>query len=121
GHGGHGAHGGSHAGGHDKHAGHSVAMFRDRFWISLLLTIPTIVWGHMLAELTGYAPPHFPGSHWIAPLFGTAVFVYGGRVFLVGAWHELRDRLPGMMTLISLAITVAFAFSVAVVAGFPGM
>ncbi|MGH7445186.1 MAG: HAD-IC family P-type ATPase, partial [Longimicrobiales bacterium] len=96
-------------------------MFRSRFWLSLLLTIPTIVWGHMLAELTAYRPPHFAGSHWIAPLFGTLVFVYGGRVFIVGAWRELRERLPGMMTLISLAITVAFAFSVAVVLGFPAM
>ncbi len=107
--------------GHDKHAGHSVAMFQSRFWISLLLTIPTIVWGHMLAELTAYEPPHFTGSHWIAPVFGTLVFLYGGRVFLAGAWRELMDRLPGMMTLISLAIVVAFVFSVAVLLGFPAM
>src|SRR5690606_23887087 len=72
-------------------------------------------------ELTGYQPPHFPGSHFIAPLFGTIVFLYGGRVFLEGAWHELKDRLPGVMTLISLAITVAFVFSVAVFLGFRGM
>jgi len=127
-HGGHEAHAGHEApaghdahGGHDKHAGHSVAMFRDRFWISLLLTLPTIVWGHMLAELTAYEPPHFPGSHWIAPVFGTLVFIYGGRVFLQGAWHELKARMPGMMTLIALAITVAFVFSVAVVLGFQAM
>ena len=108
-------------GDHDKHAGHSVAMFRRLFWISLVLTIPTIVWGHMLAELTGYMPPHFPGSHWLAPVFGTVVFFYGGRVFLVGAWRELKERLPGMMTLIALAITVAFVFSAAVQLGFPAM
>ena len=116
GHGGHGDHGA-----HDKHAGHSVEMFRDKFWISLLLTIPTVIWGHMLARLTGYVPPAVPGAQWIAPVFGTAVFVYGGRVFLQGAWHELKDRLPGMMTLISLAITVAFVFSAAVTLGYPGM
>jgi P-type Cu2+ transporter len=75
----------------------------------------------MLAQLTGYTPPHFPGSHWIGPVFGTIVFVYGGWVFLQGAWRELKDRLPGMMTLISLAITVAFVFSAVVTLGYPGM
>lgn len=117
----HAAHAGHAAHGHDAHADHSVASFRDRFWISLLLTLPTIVFGHMLAELTAYQPPHFAGSEWIAPLFGTLVFIYGGRVFLQGAWGELRARQPGMMTLIALAITVAFAFSIAVLLGFPGM
>jgi len=114
---------GDHAGrsGHDKHAGHSVAMFRDKFWISLLLTIPTLVWGHMLPRALGYTPPAVPGSRWIAPVFGTAVFLYGGLVFLQGARRELRDRLPGMMTLIGLAITVAFVFSAAVTLGYPGM
>jgi P-type Cu2+ transporter len=116
--GGHG-HGGHE--GHDKHAGHSVEMFRDRFGVALVLTIPTVVWGHMLAELTGWHAPAFPGSELIAPVFGTIVFFYGGRVFLQGAVHELRDRLPGMMTLISLAITVAFVFSAAVTLGYPGM
>jgi Cu2+-exporting ATPase len=96
-------------------------MFRDKFWWSLALTIPTLVWGHMLPSLLGYAPPMFPGAHWVPAVFGTALFAYGGRPFLVGAWHEIRDRLPGMMTLIALAITVAFAFSVAVAIGFPAM
>lgn len=117
----HAAHAGHAAHGHDAHADHSVASFRDRFWISLLLTLPTVVFGHMLAELTAYQPPHFAGSEWIAPLFGTLVFIYGGRVFLQGAWGELRARQPGMMTLIALAITVAFVFSIAVLLGFPGM
>src|SRR5215831_9922994 len=67
--------------GHDKHAGHSVAMFRDRFWLSLILTIPTLVWGHMLPSVFGYTPPSFPGSHWVAPVLGTAVFFYGGLPF----------------------------------------
>ena len=107
--------------GHDLHAGHSVGMFRDRFWISLALTIPTLVWGHMLQSLLGYTAPVFPGSAWIPPIFGTAVFVYGGRPFIAGAVHELRNRLPGMMTLIALAISVAFVFSVVVTAGYPGM
>ena len=107
--------------GHDKHAGHSVAMFRDRFWISLLLTLPTLVWGHMLQSALGYTAPRFAGSMWIPPLFGTAVFVYGGWVFIRGAIRELKDRLPGMMTLIALAISVAFAFSAVVTLGYPGM
>ncbi|HEU5041700.1 MAG TPA: heavy metal translocating P-type ATPase, partial [Gemmatimonadales bacterium] len=114
---------GEHAGhaAHDKHAGHSVAMFRDKFWISLALTVPTLIWGHMLPRALGYAPPGVPMHRWIAPVFGTAVFLYGGLVFLQGARRELRDRLPGMMTLIALAITVAFGFSLAVTLGFPGM
>lgn len=108
-------------GGHDTHAGHSVAMFRDKFWISLLLTIPTLVWGHMLQRAFPFSPPHFPGSEWIPAVFGTAVFLYGGTPFIKGGISELRDRSPGMMTLISLAISVAFVFSVAVTLGFPGM
>jgi Cu2+-exporting ATPase len=117
--GGHGPHGGH--GGHDKHAGHSVEMFRDKFWVTLLLTIPTLVWGHMLQTALGYHAPVFPGSQWIPAVFGTAVFAYGGWVFIQGAVQEIRDRLPGMMTLIALAISVAFVFSVAVTLGFPGM
>ncbi len=107
--------------GHDQHAGHSVAMFRDKFWLSLALTIPTLIWGHMLPQALGYTPPRFWGAHLIAPVLGTAVFLYGGRPFLEGAIRELRARLPGMMTLIALAITVAFAFSLAVTLGYPGM
>lgn len=108
-------------GGHGKHAGHSVAMFRKKFWLTLALTVPTLVWGHMLQEVFGYTAPHFTGSTWIPPAFGTAVFVYGGWVFIRGAVRELHDRLPGMMTLISLAISVAFIFSAAVTLGYPGM
>jgi P-type Cu2+ transporter len=106
---------------HDMHAGHSVAMFRDKFWISLLLTIPTVVWGHMLQRAFTFSPPHFPGAQWIPAIFGTAVFVYGGTPFIRGGISELRARSPGMMTLIALAISVAFVFSAAVTLGFPGM
>ena len=113
---GHGAHGA-----HDKHAGHSAQMFRDRFWGTLLLTIPTLYWGHMLPDTFGYTPSDIPGAKWIPPLFGTAAFLYGGLVFIRGAIEELRARLPGMMTLISLAISVAFLFSAAVTLGYPGM
>jgi Cu2+-exporting ATPase len=96
-------------------------MFREKFWISLLLTIPTLVWGHMLPNALALSPPRFPGSAWVPPIFGAAVFFYGGVVFLRGALQEIRDRVPGMMTLIALAISVAFVFSVAVTLGFPGM
>ena len=106
--------------GHDKHAGHSVAMFRDRFWISLALTIPALVWEPMLQGWFGYTAPQFPGSGYIPAIFGTAVFFYGGWVFLKGAWSELSNRLPGMMTLISLAIVVAFVYSAAVTLGYTG-
>ncbi|MDQ3697094.1 MAG: HAD-IC family P-type ATPase, partial [Gemmatimonadota bacterium] len=96
-------------------------MFRDKFWLSFALTIPTLIWGHMLQDALGYMPPHFPGSMYIPAVFGTAVFAYGGWPFIQGAVRELKDRLPGMMTLIALAISVAFVFSVAVTVGYPGM
>jgi Cu2+-exporting ATPase len=100
--------------GHDKHAGHSVAMFRDRFRITLLLTVPTLLWSGMIQHWLHYTAPRFPGSDYLPALFGTAVYVYGGAPFLRGALRELRDRLPGMMTLIALAISVAFLYSLAV-------
>ena len=100
-------------GGHDKHAGHSVAMFRDRFWLSLVLSIPIVLYSHMVQEWLGFTMPMFPGSNLIAPVLGTIVFFYGGAVFLKGGWDELRLRTPGMMLLISLAISVAFLASLA--------
>ena len=108
------------AGAHDRHEGHSVAMFRDRFWITLLLSIPTLLWSGMVQHMFGFSAPTFPGSEYIPALFGTAVYFYGGLVFVKGGLQELRDRKPGMMTLISLAITVAFVFSLAVTLGYPG-
>jgi P-type Cu2+ transporter len=106
--------------GHDKHAGHSVEMFRNRFWVALVLTAPALVWEPMLQDWFGYRAPDFPGSRFIPAVFGTIVFFYGGWVFLEGAVRELRDRLPGMMTLIALAISVAFLYSAAVTLGFEG-
>jgi Cu2+-exporting ATPase len=109
------------AGGDDKHAGHSVEMFRQKFWGTLLLSIPTVIWAPMIQHWFGYEAPGGPvSSRWIPAVFGTLVFGYGGWVFIQGAVSEIRDRLPGMMTLISLAITVAFGFSLAVTFGFPG-
>ncbi len=105
------------AAGHDAHDGHSIGMFRDRFWLSFALSIPVVLWSTHIQSLLNYQAPTFTGSHWIPAVLATLVFVYGGRVFLQGAWRELRHRLPGMMTLISLAIVVAFAFSWAVQLG----
>jgi len=102
---------------HDRHAGHSVAMFRDKFWLSFALTIPVVFWSTDLQHWFGYIAPSFPGSKFIPAILGTVVFVYGGLVFIRGAWSELADRKPGMMTLISLAIVVAFGTSLAATFG----
>ena len=100
-----------HTGGHDRHAGHSVAMFRDKFWLSLALTIPVVLLSPDIQEWFGYTVPTFPGSEYLPAILGTILFLYGGMVFIRGAQGELRDRQPGMMTLISLAIIVAFVTS----------
>src|SRR2546425_9101247 len=102
---------------HDRHAGHSVAMFRDKFWLSFALTIPVVFWSTDVQHWLGYTAPSFAGSTLIAPVLGTVVFVYGGLVFIRGAWRELAEHKPGMMTLISLAITVAFGTSLAATFG----
>jgi Cu2+-exporting ATPase len=108
--------GGQHAG-HDRHAGHSVTMFRDKFWWTLIFTIPVVVWSADVQHWLGYNAPAFPGSKWIPAIFGTVVFAYGGSVFLHGARGELADRKPGMMTLISLGVLVAFGASLAATFG----
>lgn len=97
--------------GHDKHEGHTPEMFRTRFWVAFILTLPVVFWAEHIQELLGYQAPVFAGSAWIPPLLGTVIYLYGGWVFVQGAWRELRARLPGMMTLIALAISVAFVFS----------
>ena len=104
-------------GSHDRHAGHSVAMFRDKFWLSLALTIPVVFWSTDVQHWLGYAAPSFAGSKFIPATLGTVVFVYGGLVFIRGAARELTDHKPGMMTLISLAIIVAFGTSLAATFG----
>jgi Cu2+-exporting ATPase len=105
-------------GSHGRHAGHSVAMFRDKFWLSLALTIPVVFWSSDVQHWLGYTAPALPGSKFIPPILGTVIFVYGGLVFIRGAWGELADHKPGMMTLISLAIIVAFGASTAATFGF---
>ena len=96
-------------------------MFRDKFWWSVVLTVPTVVWSPMIQQWLRFHAPSLPGSRYIPAIFGTILFFYGGMVFLQGAVREIEDRLPGMMTLISLAIIVAFGFSLAVTFGVPGM
>jgi Cu2+-exporting ATPase len=93
--------------GHGDHA----AMFRDRFWLTVVLTVPVVVFSEMFQRLLGYSAPTFPGSDWVSPVLGTAIFIYGGWPFLTGAVSEARSRQPGMMLLIGLAITVAFVAS----------
>jgi Cu2+-exporting ATPase len=104
-------------GSHNRHAGHSVAMFRGKFWLSFVLTIPVVLWSPEVQHWLGYQAPSFPGSKFIPAILGTVVFVYGGLVFIRGARRELSDRKPGMMTLISLAIVVAFGTSLAATFG----
>lgn len=98
---------------HDKHAGHSVAMFRDKFWLSLLLTLPVLAYSDSIQRWLHFTPPTFNGSEYIPLILSTAIFVYGGLVFIKGGLSELKDRRPGMMTLISMAITVAYIYSLA--------
>lgn len=94
-----------------EHAGHSTAMFRQRFWVSLALAVPVLAFSPMFTMLLGYMPPEIPGSAWIAPILGTVIFVYGGAPFLKGGVSELKSREPGMMLLIAMAISVAFVAS----------
>jgi len=106
----HGGHEHDGHGAHVDHRGHE-RMFRRRFWVCLALTVPVIVFSEFVQSSLGYTAPTFPGSVWITPVFAVIVFVYGGVPFLSMAGVELENREPGMMTLISLAITVAFVYS----------
>jgi P-type Cu2+ transporter len=104
----------SHDGG-DGHADHGdhAAQFRDRFWLTLALSIPVVVWAPMIQEWFGYTAPQFPGVELLAPVLGSVIFFYGGWPFLTGAKAEIRPWQPGMMLLIGMAITVAYVASVA--------
>jgi len=106
-HGGHEDHGA-----HVDHSGHEQ-MFQRKFWVSLILSVPVLLFSQGFQALLGFSMPVFPGSRWITPVFAVIVFIYGGLPFIKMAIPELRNRQPGMMTLISLAIIVAFVYSVA--------
>jgi Cu2+-exporting ATPase len=101
-----------HEAAHTDHSGHEQ-MFRQKFWVSLVLSIPVILFSPSIQTWFGFRMPVFPGNEWIAPVFAVIVFFYGGIPFLQMAVPEIRDRKPGMMTLISLAIGVAFVYSLA--------
>jgi Cu2+-exporting ATPase len=101
---------GGHAGHGTDHSGHE-RMFRTRFWWSLLLTVPVMLYSSALQSWLGFSMPAFPGSTWIAFIFSLVIFGYGGLPFLKMAVPEIQNRKPGMMTLISLAISVALVYS----------
>ncbi|GJM40717.1 MAG: copper-translocating P-type ATPase [Ardenticatenaceae bacterium] len=98
--------------GHTDHTGHEI-MFRDRFWGCLLLSVPVLIYSPSVQGWLNFTAPAFPGSGWLVPIFSIIIFLYGGLPFLQMAGDELRNRLPGMMTLISLAISVSFVYSMA--------
>jgi P-type Cu2+ transporter len=109
-------------GGHDDRAGHAghddhAARFRDRFWLTLALSVPVVVWAPMIQDWFGYTAPDAPGAELLAPVLGSIIFFYGGWPFLTGAIEEIRERQPGMMLLIGMAITVAYLASMATTLG----
>lgn len=104
---------------HNKHAGHHPDMFRRKFWLSFILTLPTLFFSHSIQMWLGY-DASFPGSDYIPAILGLFIFFYGGMVFIKSAFVELKNRQPGMMTLISLAISVACGYSLAVTLGLVG-
>ncbi|MCJ7623783.1 MAG: copper-translocating P-type ATPase [Anaerolineaceae bacterium] len=95
---------------HVEHSGHEQ-MFRQRFWVSLILSIPVLLYSPSIQSWLNFNMPAFPGSNWVTPSLSVVVFFYGGLPFLKMAVPELQNRKPGMMTLISLAIGVAFIYS----------
>lgn len=102
------------------HEAHDVEAFRRRFWVCLVLTLPVLAYSELIQDVFGFTPPAFPGSAYVPLVFASIVFFYGGGVFLAGARTELGRRSPGMMTLVSLAITVAYVYSVATEFVLPG-
>ncbi|MDH4170658.1 MAG: copper-translocating P-type ATPase [Acidimicrobiia bacterium] len=113
-HGGHADHDPVHGGhgGHDKHAGHDPEVFRRLFWWNLVLAVPVLVFSDQIQEWFGYSIGGASAT-WVAPVIGTVVYVWGGKPFLAGGVAEVRNRQPGMMLLIALAITVAYGSSLA--------
>ncbi|HUF07673.1 MAG TPA: copper-translocating P-type ATPase [Rhodothermales bacterium] len=110
-----------HSGGHHAHHAHMVADFRRRFWVSLALTIPILVLSPMIQDWLGLTEAlQFPGDLWALFALSSVVFFYGGKPFLAGIYKELKGGEPGMMTLIAIAITTAYAYSSAVVFGVSG-
>lgn len=105
---------------HDKHAGHHTHDFLKRFWICLVVTIPVLLLSHMIQQWFGFEIM-FTGDKYILLLLSSFIYFYGGMPFLKGLVSEVRDNAIGMMTLVAVAISVAFIYSVAVVFGLKGM
>ncbi|HEY4479817.1 MAG TPA: heavy metal translocating P-type ATPase [Candidatus Paceibacterota bacterium] len=100
------------ASGEGKHAGHSTAMFLRKFWVSLIFTIPVVLYADVLKTIFKWSLPQFPGIEYMPFVLGSIVFFYGGWIFLAGALREIQGRLPGMMTLIGIAVSAAYVWSV---------
>lgn len=98
----------------NKHAGHSVNIFKAKFWVSFILSIPVVVYSDIAERLLDYKAPQFFGSEFLPLVLSSIIFFYGGSVFITSAYRELRAKLPGMMTLIALAISVAYFYSLAI-------
>lgn len=94
-----------------KHTGHSTVAFRTKFWVSLILSVPVVAYSDIVRELFRFKAPIFPGSSYVPPVLASIIFFYGGWVFIASSIRELKAKLPGMMTLIALAISVAYAYS----------
>lgn len=109
-----------HQNGHHDHHAMMIEDFKKRFWVSLVLTVPILALSHMIQQLLGFELTFF-GDQYVLFGLSTIVFFYGGWPFLKGLWDELKDKNPGMMTLIAVAITVAYVYSSAVVFGLEGM
>ncbi|MPY95806.1 MAG: heavy metal translocating P-type ATPase, partial [Acidimicrobiia bacterium] len=110
---------GGHASGHDAHGGHAghAEVFRRRFWVSLVLAVPVVLYSRMLMELFDWEPPGFWGSDQVPLVLGSVIFWWGGWPFLSGGVDEVRRRQPGMMLLVGMAISVAYGASLATEAG----
>ena len=106
--------------GHDEHAGHHTEDFLKRFWICLVITVPILLLSHMVQQWAGFTLS-FTGDKYVLLALSTFVYIYGGGPFLKGLVRELKHRLPGMMTLVAVAITAAWVYSTGVVFGLAGM
>ncbi|MDR7556145.1 MAG: heavy metal translocating P-type ATPase [Armatimonadota bacterium] len=104
----------------DRHAGHTPEMFRNRLWVCVVLTVPILAVSDHVRSWLGLPPVRFPGLVWLEPVLATAVYLYGAGPFVAGAVREARGRAPGMMTLVALATTVAYGYSLATTLGLPG-
>ncbi len=96
---------------HNKHAGHQTESFLRKFWVAFALTIPIFFYSEMAKMIFNIQAPEFPGSQYVFLAIGSFVFFYCGWIFLASAYRELQARLPGMMTLIAIAITAAYLYS----------